>query len=77
MEVLPLIVVNLLQRVSTGPGRNGTATCVKNALADRSVCVESNQDQEVAEGEEDASTSDSNNENDEDEFHDSECNPLE
>ncbi len=39
--------------------------------------MESNQDQEVAEGEEDASTSDSNDESDRDEFHDSECNPLE
>jgi hypothetical protein len=77
VEVLPLTVVNLLQRVSTGQGRNGTTTCVKNAPVDRSVCVECNQDQEVAEGEKDASTLDSNDESDEDEFHDSECNPLE
>ncbi len=50
---------------------------MKNAPADRSAGVGSNQDQEVAEGEEDASTSDSNDESDEDEFHDSECNPME
>ncbi len=39
--------------------------------------MESDQDQEGAEGEKDVSTSDSDNENDKDEFHDSECNPLE
>jgi predicted aspartyl protease len=77
VEVLPLTVVNLLQRVSTGQGENGTVTCVKNTPADQSVCVESDQDQEGAKGEKDVSTSDSDNENDEDEFHDSKCNPLE
>jgi predicted aspartyl protease len=39
VEVLPLTVVNLLQRVNTGQGRNGTATCVKNAPADRGADV--------------------------------------
>ncbi len=77
VEVLPLTMVNLLQKVSTGQGKNGTAPCVKNAPADRSAGVGSNQDREVVEGEEDASTSDSNDESDEDEFHDSKCNPME
>jgi predicted aspartyl protease len=77
VEVLPLTVVNLLQKVSTGQGKDGTVTCVKNTPADRTVGVESDQDQERAEGERDMSTSDSGNENDEDEFRDSECNPLE
>jgi hypothetical protein len=77
VEVLPLTVVNLLQRVNTGPGRNGTATCVKNAPTDQGADVESDQDQEVAEEEKDASTSDSSDESDEDEFHDSESTPLE
>jgi predicted aspartyl protease len=76
VEVLPLTVVNLLQRVNTGQGRNGTATCVKNAPTDRGADVEFDQNQEVAE-EEDASTSNSGDESDEDEFHDSESIPLE
>jgi hypothetical protein len=50
---------------------------VKNAPADRGADVGSDQDQEEAKGEEDASTSDSDDESDEDEFHDSESNPLE
>jgi hypothetical protein len=77
VEVLPLTMVNLLQRVNAGQGRYGTTTCVKNAPADRDVDVGSDQDQERAEGEEDASTSDSNEESDEDEFYDSKSNPLE
>jgi hypothetical protein len=77
VEVLPLTMVNLLQKVNVGQGRNGTTTCVKNAPADRDAGVGSDQDQEEAEGEEDASTSDPNDESDEVEFHDSESNPLE
>jgi hypothetical protein len=70
-------MVNLLQRISTGQGGNGTATCVKNAPVDRGANVGSDQDQEEVEGKEDASTSNSNDESDKDEFHDSESNPLE
>jgi predicted aspartyl protease len=44
VEVLPFTVVNLLQRVSTGPGRSGTTTCEKIMPADQSVYVKSNQD---------------------------------
>jgi hypothetical protein len=77
VEVLPLTVVNLLQKVNAGQGGYGTTTCVKNAPADRDADVGSDQDQERAKGEEDASTSDSNEESDEDEFYDSKSNPLE
>jgi hypothetical protein len=76
VEVLPLTMVNLLQRVNAGQGRNGTMTCIKNAPDDRDANVGSGQDQEEAEGGEDASTSDSKEESDEDEFYDSESNPL-
>jgi predicted aspartyl protease len=76
VEVLPLTVVNLLQKVNAGQGRNGTTTCVKNAPADRGADMGSDQDQGEAEGGEDASTLDSSEESDEDEFYDSESNPL-
>jgi hypothetical protein len=76
VEVLPLTVVNLLQRVNVGKGRDDTTTCIENAPGDRDANVESGQDQGEAEGGEDASTSDSSEESDEDEFYDSESNPL-
>jgi hypothetical protein len=77
VEILPLTVANLLQRVSTGPIRSGTTTCLKDAPANQGGKVESNQAQEVIEGGDDASVSDSDDESDNDEFHDSESTPLE
>jgi hypothetical protein len=44
VEVLPLTVVNLLQRVSVGAIRSGTATCLKDAPANQGGEVESDQD---------------------------------
>jgi len=44
VEVLPLTVVNLLQRVSAGAMRSGTATCRKDAPADQGGDMESDQD---------------------------------
>jgi hypothetical protein len=76
VEVLPLTMVNLLQRVNARQGRDGTTTCIKNAPDDRDANVGSGQDQGEAEGGEDVSTSDSSEESDEDEFYDSESNPL-
>jgi len=76
VEVLPLTVVNFLQRMNAGQGRNGTTINVKNALTDQGNDVESDQDQKAAEGEEAAAVSDSDDESDDDEFHDSESNPL-
>ncbi len=34
MEVLPLTVVNLLQRVNAGKGKDGTTTWIENAPGD-------------------------------------------
>ncbi|CAK9269612.1 unnamed protein product [Sphagnum jensenii] len=75
VEVLPLTVVNFLQRVNAGQGSNGAAISVKDGPADQDPEVGSYRDQKMDEGEEDASVSD--DENDDDEFHDSESNPLE
>jgi hypothetical protein len=77
VEVLPFTVVNLLQRVSAGAMRSGTATCLKDAPASQGGEVESDQDQKVIEGGDDAFVSDSDDESDDDEFHDSESTPLE
>jgi hypothetical protein len=77
VEVLPLIVVNLLQRVSVGAMKSGTATCRKDTPASQGGDVESDQGQKAVEGGDDASVSDSDDEGDDDEFHDSESNPLE
>jgi len=77
VEVLPLTMVNLLQRMNVGTMGRGTATFWKDAPANQGGDVESNQDRKTVEGGDDASVSDSNNESDNDEFHDSESNPLE
>ncbi len=77
VEVLPLTVVNLLQRVGAGAVRSGMATCRKDTPANQGGDVESNQDQKVVEGGDHTSVSDSDDEGDDDEFHDSESNPLE
>ncbi len=77
VEVLPLTVVNLLQRVSAGAMERGTTTCRKDTPASQGGDVESDQDQKVIEGGDDASVSDSDDESDDDEFHDSESTPLE
>ncbi len=75
VEVLPLTVVNFLQRVNAGQGRNGAAISVKDGPADQDPEVGSYRDQRAGEEEKDASVSD--DEDDDDEFHDSESNPLE
>ncbi|CAM6073796.1 unnamed protein product [Sphagnum tenellum] len=77
VEVLPLTVVNLLQRVNASTMGSGTATCRKDAPANQGGDVESDQGQKGVEGGDDASASDSDDEDDDDEFHDSESNPLE
>jgi hypothetical protein len=53
------------------------ATCLKDTPTNQGREVESDQDQKVIEGGDDASLSDSDDENDDDEFHDSESTPLE
>jgi hypothetical protein len=77
VEILPLTVVNLLQRVSAGAIRSGTATCRKDAPANQGGDMETDQDQKVVGGGDDTFVSDSDDEGDDDEFYDSESNPLE
>ncbi|CAK9214023.1 unnamed protein product [Sphagnum troendelagicum] len=75
VEVLPLTVVNLLQRVSAGQSGHGRAVSVEEVPTDLSYEVEADQDQRAVKGEEDESVSDE--ESDDDEFHDSESSLLE
>jgi predicted aspartyl protease len=77
VEVLPLTMVNLLQRMNASTMGRGTATFWKDALANQGGDVESDQDLKIVEGGDDASVSNSDDESDNDEFHDSESNPLE
>jgi predicted aspartyl protease len=77
VEVLPLTVVNLLQRVSASAMRSEMATCLKDAPTNQGGEVESDQDQKVIEGGDDTSVSDFDDESDDDEFHDSKSTPLE
>ncbi len=77
VEVLPLTVVNLLQRVSAGAMERGTVTCRKDTPASQGGDVESDQGQDAVEGDDDTSVSDFDDEGDDDKFHDSESNPLE
>jgi hypothetical protein len=57
--------------------RSGMAICRKDAPANQGGDMESDQDQKVVRGGDDASVSDSDGEGDDDEFHDLESNPLE
>jgi hypothetical protein len=77
VEVLPLTMVNLLQRMNSSTTGRGTATFWKDAPANQGGDVESDQDLKTVEGGDDAYVSDSDDESDNDEFHDSESNPLE
>lgn len=75
VEVLPLTVVNLLQRVNTDQCSNGMTIPMKHGPVDPDPEARSDQDQKKSEGEEDTSVSD--DKSDEHEFQDSESNPLE
>jgi hypothetical protein len=77
VEVLPLTMVNLLQRMNANTMGRGTATFWKDAPANQGGDVESDQDLKTVEGGDDVFVSDSDDESDNDEFHDSESNPLE
>jgi predicted aspartyl protease len=77
VEVSPLTMVNLLQRMNADAMRSGTATFWKDAPANQGGDVQSDQDQKTIDGGDDESVSDSDDESDNDEFHDSESNPLE
>jgi len=76
VEVLPLIVVNLLQRMSTGTMVRETSTTWKDARADQDGAVVPDEDREAVNDGNDASTSDSDDDSDTSEYYDSESNRL-
>jgi hypothetical protein len=77
VEVLPLTVVNLLQRMSAGMMVREASTTWKDARADQDGDAVPDQDQEAVNEGDDASTSDSDDDNDTSEYYDSESNRLE
>jgi hypothetical protein len=76
VEVLPLTVVNLLQRMSVGTMVRETSTTWKDARADQDGDAVPNQDREAVNEGDDASTSDSDDDSDTSEYYDSEFNRL-
>ncbi len=77
MEVLPLIVVNLLQRMSAGTMVRETSTTWKDTLAHQDGCAVPDQDREAVNEEDNISTSDSDDDNDTSEYYDSESHQIE
>jgi len=77
VKVLPLTVVNLLQRMSAGTMVRETSTTWKDAHAHQDGDVVPDQDREAINEEDDASTSDFDDDNDTNEYYDSESNRLE
>jgi len=77
VEVLPLTVVNLLQKMSTGTMVRETSTTWKDARAHQDGNAVPNQDRKAINEEDDASASDSDDDNDTSEYYDSESNRLE
>ncbi len=77
VEVLPLTVVNLLQRMSAGAMVQETSTTWKDARADQDGGTVPDQDREAVNEEDDASTTDSDDDNDTSEYYDSESNRIE
>jgi len=77
VEVLPLTVVNLLQRMSAGTMVQETSTTWKEALAQQDGCAIPNQDRETVNEEDNASTSDSDDDSDTSEYYDSESHQIE
>jgi hypothetical protein len=77
VEVLPLTVVNLLQRMSTGTVVREAPTTWKDARADQGSDTVPDQDRKVVNEGDDASTSNSDDGSDASEYYDSESNRLE
>jgi hypothetical protein len=77
VEVLPLTVVNLLQRMGTGTMVREAPTTWKDVRADQGGDTVPNQDRKTVNEGDDASTSDSDDESDISEYYDSESNRLE
>jgi hypothetical protein len=76
VEVLPLTVVNLLQRMSMGTMVQGTSTARKDARADQDGDAVPDQDQEAVNDGDDAPTSNSDDDSDTSEYYDSESSRL-
>jgi len=77
VEVLPLTVVNLLQRMSAGTMVQETSTNWKDAFADQDDDIVPNHDREAVNEGDDTSTSDFDDDSDASEYYDSESNRLE
>jgi len=77
VEVLPLTVVNLLQRMSAGTMVREMLTTWKDARAHQDGCTVPDQDREAVNKEDDASTSDSDDDSDTSEYNDSESHQIE
>jgi predicted aspartyl protease len=77
VEVLPLTVVNLLQRMSAGTMVRETSTTWKDARAHQDGCAVPDQDREAVNKEDDASISDSDDDSDTSEYYDSESHQIE
>ncbi len=77
VEVLPLTVVNLLQRMSAGTMVREASTTWKDAHADQDGDAVPDQDRETVNERDDASTSDFDDDSDGSEYYDSESNRLE
>jgi hypothetical protein len=76
VEVLPLTVVNLLQRMSTGTMVREVSTTWKDTRADQDGDAVPDQDREAVNEGDNASTSDSDDDSDTSEYYDSESNRL-
>jgi hypothetical protein len=74
VEVLPLTVVNLLQRMSASTMVRETSTTWKDARANQDGDAVPNHDREVVNKGDNASTSDSDDDSDTNEYYDSESN---
>ncbi len=77
VEVLPLTVVNLLQRMSTSTMVREASTTWKDARADQNGDAVPDQDREAVNEGDNVSTSDSDDDSNTSEYYDSECNRLE
>ncbi len=77
MEVLPLTVVNLLQRMSAGMMVRETSTTWKDTLAHQDGCAVPDQDREAINEEDNVSTSDFDDDSDTSEYYDLESHQIE
>ncbi len=77
VEVLPLTMVNLLQRMSAGTIVREASTTWKDARAHQDGCVVPDQDREAVNKEDDASISDFDDDSDTSEYYDSKSHQIE